>query len=79
MGDASMDELGASKGVDREGAYGLATADVPMQRAGTAEEMAQCCLFLASDESSIVSGTTLVADGGALAVELSSTMFTANE
>jgi NAD(P)-dependent dehydrogenase (short-subunit alcohol dehydrogenase family) len=50
-----------------------------MQRAGTAEEMAQCCLFLASDESSIVSGTTLVADGGALAVELSSTMFTANE
>jgi short chain dehydrogenase len=27
-----------------------------------------CCLFLASDESSIVSGTTLVADGGGRAV-----------
>jgi NAD(P)-dependent dehydrogenase (short-subunit alcohol dehydrogenase family) len=79
MGDASMDELGASKGVDRPGAYGLATADVPLQRAGTAEEMAHCCLFLASDDSSIVSGTTLVADGGALAVEISSTMFTADE
>jgi NAD(P)-dependent dehydrogenase (short-subunit alcohol dehydrogenase family) len=77
MGNASMDELGTSRGIDRQGAYDLATADVPLRRAGTAEEMARCCLFLASDESSIVSGTTLVADGGALAVELSSTMFTA--
>ena len=75
MGDGAMDELGASKGVGREGAYDLATADVPMRRAGTAEEMAACCLFLASDESSIVSGTSLVADGGGLAVELTSKAF----
>jgi len=75
MGDGAMDELGASKGVGREEAYDLATADVPMRRAGTAEEMAACCLFLASDESSIVSGTSLVADGGGLAVELTSKAF----
>lgn len=75
MGDRAMDELGASKGVGRQEAYDLATADVPMRRAGSAEQMAACCLFLASDESSIVTGTSLVADGGGLAVELTSTAF----
>ena len=75
MADRSMDAMGASKGIGRQDAYDLATADVPAKRPGTAEEMANCCLFLASDESSIVNGATLVADGGAMAVELTSTMF----
>jgi meso-butanediol dehydrogenase/(S,S)-butanediol dehydrogenase/diacetyl reductase len=76
MGDESMDELGAANGIGRQEAYAaLTTADVPLRRAGTAEEMAYCCLFLASNESSIVSGTTLVADGGGQAVELTSRVF----
>jgi NAD(P)-dependent dehydrogenase (short-subunit alcohol dehydrogenase family) len=75
MGDEAMDELAAANGIGRQDAYDLATADVPSRRAGTAEEMAYCCLFLASDESSIVNGTTLVADGGGRAVELTSRMF----
>jgi 3-oxoacyl-[acyl-carrier protein] reductase len=36
----------------------------PVGRAGTAEEVAACALFLASEEASYVTGTTLVVDGG---------------
>lgn len=76
MGDRSMDALSADRHITRQEAYDYATADVPLRRAGTPEEMASCCLFLASEESRYVSGTTLVADGGGLAVELTSTAFT---
>ena len=76
MGDRSMDALGVERNITRQEAYDRATADVPLRRAGTPEEMAACCLFLASDESRYVNGTMLIADGGGLAVELTSTEFT---
>ncbi|HEX6331449.1 MAG TPA: SDR family oxidoreductase [Actinomycetota bacterium] len=75
MGDESMDELAAERGITREEAYALATAHVPLGRPATAEEIAACCLFLASEESSIVTGAALVADGGGTAVDVGSLAF----
>jgi NAD(P)-dependent dehydrogenase (short-subunit alcohol dehydrogenase family) len=48
----------------REGALDWLLRDVPMKRMGTAEEVANVVLFLASDEASYVTGELLHPDGG---------------
>ena len=63
------------RGVSRDEAYRLATQLVPMRRAAQPDEVAECALFLASDAASYVSGTTLVVDGGGMAVDVASVAF----
>jgi 3-oxoacyl-[acyl-carrier protein] reductase len=39
-------------------------AAIPLNRFGTPEDVAQVCLFLASEEASYITGQTIVVDGG---------------
>jgi NAD(P)-dependent dehydrogenase (short-subunit alcohol dehydrogenase family) len=39
-------------------------AAIPLRRAGTGEDTANACLFLASDEAAYITGTELIVDGG---------------
>ncbi len=54
-------------GHDPETALRAIAKDIPMKRLGTPEEVAYAALFLASDESSYITGTELTIDGGLLA------------
>lgn len=47
--------------------YLKGAANRPLGRVGLPEDVAQAALFLASDESSFITGTSLVVDGGGIA------------
>lgn len=59
-----------------EEAYQRVCQDVPLGRPASAEEIARVCRFLASPDASIVTGATLVADGGSIIVDVPTLAFT---
>lgn len=56
-------KMGMSKEETNDFANGFKSL-IPARRFGTADEMANVALFLASDESSFVAGSNFIADGG---------------
>jgi NAD(P)-dependent dehydrogenase (short-subunit alcohol dehydrogenase family) len=58
-----FDRMGHSEEAKKEAVAGL-IAQVPMKRLGTAEEVAKAVVFLASDDSSYITGAEIDVDGG---------------
>jgi meso-butanediol dehydrogenase / (S,S)-butanediol dehydrogenase / diacetyl reductase len=75
MADEEMKVLMQSRGITLDEAYSLVTANVPLRRPATPDEIAAVCRFLASDEASIITGATIVADGGSTIVDVPTIAF----
>lgn len=65
--DTPMNQAAFDASGDAEGMRAFFSTIQPIGRMASAEEMANCALFLASDEASFVTGAELLADGGWLA------------
>jgi len=59
----AIETPGATGGADKKGDESF-VANVPMKRWGKAEEISNAVLFLASNESSYMTGSTMIVDGG---------------
>jgi 3-oxoacyl-[acyl-carrier protein] reductase len=62
--DTMLAKWGAAKGVTPEEAERQILRGVPLKRPGTAEEVANLVVFLASELSTYITGTTIAIDGG---------------
>ncbi|WP_260515186.1 SDR family NAD(P)-dependent oxidoreductase [Serratia fonticola] len=76
MADEEMQPLMAAHNLTLEQAYQHVCRDVPLRRPASAHEIAQVCRFLCSTQASIITGATLVADGGSTIVDVPTLAFT---
>ena len=75
MADEEMDALGDRLGIGRDGAYDACSADIPLRRAASAEEVAATVAWLVSDDASYVNGAIVPVDGGHTPVDVATVTF----
>lgn len=76
MADEEMQPLMQHYHEDLEAAYRRVTADVPLRRPASADEIATLCQFLISDQASIITGAVIAADGGSSIVDVPTLAYT---
>ena len=64
MSEYEMSLAAEANATNAEGEFATLARRIALRRIAAPEEIAACCLFLASDEASFVTGAVLIADGG---------------
>jgi meso-butanediol dehydrogenase / (S,S)-butanediol dehydrogenase / diacetyl reductase len=71
MLEEAVSEIAAGKGTDLQTILDRFSSPVPLKRIAEPDEIAKICCFLASENSSFMTGAVLVADGGCNVVDVS--------
>ena len=64
MSEMEMSLAAAASGAALEAEFEALAARIALRRVAAPTEIAACCLFLASEDASFVTGAVLIADGG---------------
>lgn len=66
----ALTPVAEAMGTDVEGIFEKMSANVPLRRIALASEMSGICVYLASEDSSYMTGAVLLLDGGAAVVDV---------
>jgi NAD(P)-dependent dehydrogenase (short-subunit alcohol dehydrogenase family) len=70
MLEHSLSPLAQALSTDVDGVFARISSNVPLRRVATPDEISGICSCLASDDSSFMSGSALLIDGGAAVVDV---------
>jgi meso-butanediol dehydrogenase / (S,S)-butanediol dehydrogenase / diacetyl reductase len=70
MFEDTLGKIADAKGIDIETLLKQFSKPIPLRRVSAPAEMAGVCAFLASEDSSFMTGAVLVVDGGAIVVDV---------
>ena len=71
MLEEALSPLAKTLNTDVDGVFARISSNVPLHRVATPDEISGVCIYLASDDSSFMTGSALLIDGGAAIVDVS--------
>jgi meso-butanediol dehydrogenase/(S,S)-butanediol dehydrogenase/diacetyl reductase len=71
MLEEALSEVAKGLGTDTDGIFTRISSNVPLRRVSAPAEITGICSYLASDDSSFMTGSALLIDGGAAIVDVS--------